>query len=63
MNKENIINGFEPTGNIYGNIYANISQMSFTCSTFELIETIKQDEETVKSRSVIYVFLFITLNR
>ena len=37
MNKENIINGFESTGNIYGNIYANISQMSFTCSTFKLI--------------------------
>ena len=53
MNKENIINGFESTGNIYGNIYANISQMTFTCSTFKLIETIEQGEETVKSRSFI----------
>ena len=62
MNKENIINGFESTINTYSNIYANISHMSFTCSTFELIE-IKQDDETIKSHSVIYVFLFVTLNR
>ena len=53
MNKENIINGFESTGNIYGNIYAYVSQISFTCSTFKLIETTEQGEETVKSCSVI----------
>ena len=34
MNKENIMALSQY--NIYGNIYANIFQMSFTCSTFKL---------------------------
>ena len=52
MDKENIINGFESTGNIYSNIYANVSHISLTCSTFKLIERIEQGEETVQSRSI-----------
>ena len=51
------MDGFESTGNIYINTYANISQVSFTCSIFKLMETTEQDKEAVQSHSLVKFFI------